>query len=133
MHICHIITRLIIGGAQENTILSCEGLAQRGHRVTLISGPTRGPEGSLVARARGGGYAYLELPELIRECRQAAALPLRPADSLLIFCNPLMLPALPYLAMWLQEQLNEVWIYGGRSGGDSRATLAPDPASSRDE
>jgi glycosyltransferase involved in cell wall biosynthesis len=66
MHICHIITRLIIGGAQENTILSCEGLAQRGHRVTLISGPTRGPEGSLVARARGGGYAYLELPELIR-------------------------------------------------------------------
>lgn len=66
MHICHIITRLIVGGAQENTILSCEGLALLGHRVTLISGPTRGPEGSLVARARGGGYGYLELSELIR-------------------------------------------------------------------
>lgn len=66
MHICHIITRLIIGGAQENTLLTCEGLRARGHRVTLIAGPTTGPEGSLVARALAGGYAYLELPELIR-------------------------------------------------------------------
>ncbi len=66
MHICHVITRLIVGGAQENTLLSCEGLAARGHRVTLVSGPTRGPEGSLVERARAGGYEFLELPELIR-------------------------------------------------------------------
>ena len=66
MHICHVITRLIIGGAQENTILTCEGLQQRGYRVTLLSGPTRGPEGSLVQRARQGGYEFIELPELIR-------------------------------------------------------------------
>lgn len=66
MHICHVITRLIVGGAQENTILTCEGLHQRGYQVTLISGPTRGPEGSLVERARGGGYEFVELPELIR-------------------------------------------------------------------
>jgi len=66
MHICHVITRLIIGGAQENTLLTCAGLHERGHRVTLISGPTRGPEGSLVERARGGGYEFIELPELIR-------------------------------------------------------------------
>ncbi len=66
MHICHVITRLIIGGAQENTILTCEGLHQRGHQVTLISGPTRGPEGSLVQRARQGGYEFIELRELIR-------------------------------------------------------------------
>ena len=52
MHICHVITRLIVGGAQENTILTCEGLRERGHQVTLISGPTTGPEGSLVDRAR---------------------------------------------------------------------------------
>jgi glycosyltransferase involved in cell wall biosynthesis len=61
-----VITRLIVGGAQENTILTCEGLHERGHEVTLISGPTTGPEGSLVARARGGGYRFIELPELIR-------------------------------------------------------------------
>lgn len=66
MHICHVITRLIIGGAQENTLLTCAGLHARGHRVTLISGPTRGPEGSLVELARGGGYEFIELPELIR-------------------------------------------------------------------
>ncbi len=66
MHICHVITRLIIGGAQENTLLTCEGLHARGCRVTLIAGPTRGPEGSLVSRARAGGYEYVEVPELIR-------------------------------------------------------------------
>ncbi|QOJ13819.1 MAG: glycosyltransferase family 4 protein [Planctomycetia bacterium] len=66
MHICHVITRLIIGGAQENTVLSCEGLRELGHRVTLISGPTRGPEGSLLERVRAGGYALIEIPELIR-------------------------------------------------------------------
>lgn len=66
MHICHVITRLIVGGAQENTLLTCEGLHVRGHRVTLIAGPTRGPEGSLVERAKAGGYEYIELPELIR-------------------------------------------------------------------
>src|SRR5215470_2804604 len=66
MRICHVITRLIVGGAQENTILSCEGLRELGHEVTLIAGPTRGAEGSLVERARGGGYRFVELPELIR-------------------------------------------------------------------
>lgn len=66
MHVCHVITRLIVGGAQENTLLTCEGLHRRGHRVTLIAGPTRGPEGSLVERARHGGFSYIEIPELIR-------------------------------------------------------------------
>lgn len=66
MHICHVITRLIVGGAQENTILTCEGLRQRGRRVTLVSGPTAGPEGSLVERARAGGYEYVEVRELVR-------------------------------------------------------------------
>ncbi|MGE3181692.1 MAG: glycosyltransferase family 4 protein [Phycisphaerae bacterium] len=66
MHVCHIITRLIVGGAQENTILSCEGLHQRGYEVTLMTGPTTGPEGSLVERARAGGYRYVEIPELRR-------------------------------------------------------------------
>ncbi len=66
MRIVHVITRLIIGGAQENTLLSCEGLAERGHEVHLLTGPTTGPEGSLVARARSGSYAYEELASLVR-------------------------------------------------------------------
>lgn len=67
MRIIHLITRLIIGGAQENTILSCEGLASRGHEVHLLSGPTLGPEGSLVARAAGGEYTFEEVRPLIRQ------------------------------------------------------------------
>jgi glycosyltransferase involved in cell wall biosynthesis len=66
MHICHVITRLIVGGAQENTLLTCEGLCARGHQVTLVSGPTTGPEGSLVARAKAGGYRFIEVPSLVR-------------------------------------------------------------------
>src|SRR5690349_8423410 len=56
MRIVHIITRLIVGGAQENTLLSCEGQHDRGHDVTLITGPPIGPEGSLMDRASAYGY-----------------------------------------------------------------------------
>ena len=52
LNIAHVITRLIVGGAQENTLLTCEGQARQGHRVSLIVGPTAGPEGSLMARAQ---------------------------------------------------------------------------------
>ncbi|HRK30278.1 MAG TPA: glycosyltransferase family 4 protein [Tepidisphaeraceae bacterium] len=56
MRIVHIITRLIVGGAQENTLLSCEGQHDLGHDVTLITGPAIGPEGSLLQRAQTFGY-----------------------------------------------------------------------------
>ncbi len=66
MKICHIITRLIVGGAQENTILSCAGLASRGHDLTLISGPETGPEGSLWNEADGSGATVIRLDSLRR-------------------------------------------------------------------
>jgi len=66
MRICHVITRLIVGGAQENTILTCEGLHARGHEVTLLSGPTTGPEGQLVTRVQAGEYRYVEIDPLCR-------------------------------------------------------------------
>ncbi|MCH8964649.1 MAG: glycosyltransferase family 4 protein [Planctomycetes bacterium] len=56
MRICHVITRLIIGGAQENTLLTCEGLHDRGHDVLLLAGSDTGPEGSLWNRATAYGY-----------------------------------------------------------------------------
>ena len=52
MKIVHIITRMILGGAQENTLLTVEGLRSRGHDVTLVTGPAIGPEGDLLRRAR---------------------------------------------------------------------------------
>jgi glycosyltransferase involved in cell wall biosynthesis len=69
MKIVHVITRLIVGGAQENTLLSCRGQHQRGHDVTLITGPSTGPEGSLVTRAAAEGYRIIELPKLVRAVR----------------------------------------------------------------
>jgi glycosyltransferase involved in cell wall biosynthesis len=66
MRIVHIITRLIIGGAQENTLLSCEGQHDAGHEVTLITGPALGPEGSLMERARSYGYRVETVDEMRR-------------------------------------------------------------------
>ncbi len=67
MKIVHVITRLIVGGAQENTLLSCEGLHARGHDVYLITGPSVGREGTLMDRAQGGGYHVILEPHLVRE------------------------------------------------------------------
>lgn len=66
MNICHVITRLIVGGAQENTILTCRGLAERGHHVTLIAGPETGAEGSLWPDAEQFGGEAICLDSLRR-------------------------------------------------------------------
>jgi hypothetical protein len=48
MRVTHIITRLVVGGAQENTVATVLGLRQKpGVKVNLLSGPTTGPEGTL--------------------------------------------------------------------------------------
>jgi glycosyltransferase involved in cell wall biosynthesis len=69
MKIVHIITRLIIGGAQENTLLSCQGQQRAGHDVTLITGPALGPEGSLLPQAQAGGYRVIVVDEMRRAIR----------------------------------------------------------------
>ena len=66
MKIVHIITRLILGGAQENTLITCKLLAQRGHDVTLITGPALGPEGELFNQTKGQGYSVVVLDRLRR-------------------------------------------------------------------
>jgi glycosyltransferase involved in cell wall biosynthesis len=67
MRIAHVITRLILGGAQENTLLCCEDLLRRyGDDVLLVTGPPLGPEGSLLDRARAGGVPLEIIPELRR-------------------------------------------------------------------
>lgn len=64
----HISTRLIVGGSQENTILSCEGQADAGHEVSLVFGPIYGPEGTMLPRVEAhGGIETFETPNLVRE------------------------------------------------------------------
>jgi len=67
MRVTHVITRLVIGGAQENTIATVLGL--QGHsdlQVNLISGPTTGPEGSLESAFSSQRGLLTILPSLIR-------------------------------------------------------------------
>jgi glycosyltransferase involved in cell wall biosynthesis len=67
MHVAHVITRMIIGGAQQNTLFTCEDQHRDfGDEVTLITGPAIGPEGSLMDRAREVGFRIIEIPELRR-------------------------------------------------------------------
>jgi glycosyltransferase involved in cell wall biosynthesis len=66
LKIVHIITRLILGGAQENTLITCKLLAQRGHDVTLITGPAIGPEGELFNQTKEQDYRVIVVDRLIR-------------------------------------------------------------------
>jgi glycosyltransferase involved in cell wall biosynthesis len=70
MRVVHVITRLIIGGAQENTLLTVDRLHHHhGDDVTLITGPAEGPEGDLFDRARQRDLKVELLPELVRPVR----------------------------------------------------------------
>ncbi len=71
MRVTHIITRLVIGGAQENTLATIRGLRLKPDvEIKLIAGPTIGPEGSLEAEARNifsdQPANFTIFPELVR-------------------------------------------------------------------
>ncbi len=67
MKITHIITRLIVGGAQENTVATVLGLRQKpGVEARLISGPTTGAEGSLESKFARVPEILSIIPELVR-------------------------------------------------------------------
>ncbi len=67
MKICHVITRMIVGGAQENTFLTIIGHVQKGHEVVLITGPSPGPEGELLNRSDFPEFEIIKIPDLVRE------------------------------------------------------------------
>jgi len=68
MKVVHIITRMILGGAQENTLLTVEDQHHLWHdEVTLVTGPAIGPEGSLLERAHARELDVRVVPELRRQ------------------------------------------------------------------
>jgi glycosyltransferase involved in cell wall biosynthesis len=69
LRVLHVITRLIVGGAQENTLLTAIGQRRLGMEVTLLAGPDPGPEGDLHDAARKGGVELHILPRLVRPIR----------------------------------------------------------------
>ncbi len=79
MRVIHVITRLIIGGAQENTVATILGLQGKPDlEATLLSGPTRGPEGSLESAFQQRPQLLAIVPSLVRPVA-----PLRDAVALM--------------------------------------------------
>jgi glycosyltransferase involved in cell wall biosynthesis len=67
LRVLHVITRLIVGGAQENTLLTAIGQHRTpGFRVTLLAGIDDGPEGNLHDEARAAGVDLQLMRELVR-------------------------------------------------------------------
>jgi len=67
MRVAHVITRMMIGGAQENTLSTCQDLIEQfGDEILLITGPETGPEGDLLSRNAGAPVPTKCLPELRR-------------------------------------------------------------------
>jgi glycosyltransferase involved in cell wall biosynthesis len=65
--VLHPITRLIVGGAQENTLYTAQYLNPERYAVHVLTGPQTGSEGSLLDEASDRGIKVNILPELVRE------------------------------------------------------------------
>ncbi len=62
-----MITRMILGGAQENTLLTVRGLHEDPDWDTiLVTGPALGPEGELIEEARELGIKLLIIEQMRR-------------------------------------------------------------------
>lgn len=67
MRVIHVITRLVVGGAQENTVATVLGLRHKpGIAAELISGPTSGPEGSMESAFADSPDLLTVVPTLVR-------------------------------------------------------------------
>ena len=67
MKVCHFITRMIVGGAQENTFLSARGLVEEGHECVLLCGTLEGREGALLSHLENPGFRIVRDPRILRE------------------------------------------------------------------
>jgi len=65
--VLHIITRLIVGGAQENTMLTADLLDKSAWAVDVLCGPQTGAEGSLIEEVRQCNIPLTIEPTLVRE------------------------------------------------------------------
>lgn len=65
--VLHIITRLIVGGAQENTMYTADLLDKGRYQVEVLSGPQTGSEGSLIEEVRDRGIELAISPHLLRQ------------------------------------------------------------------
>lgn len=67
IRVIHPITRMIVGGAQENTLFTAARLDPHRYQVEIVCGPQTGTEGSLIGEARERGIPLTILPNLVRQ------------------------------------------------------------------
>jgi len=65
--VLHVITRMIIGGAEWNTFYSLKLHNRNRYTPVLACGPETGPEGSLIEATEEMGVPVYIVPDLIRE------------------------------------------------------------------
>ncbi len=74
--VCHVITKLTVGGAQETVLRICAGLDRSRWRPLLVTGPEVGEEGDLFAEAEAAEVPVAVVRPLVRPIsptRDAAA------------------------------------------------------------
>jgi glycosyltransferase involved in cell wall biosynthesis len=64
--VCHIITRLDLGGSAENTLLTAIGLRGRGYAVDIICGQSDNPQSPRETEALAHGVCIIRIKELVR-------------------------------------------------------------------
>jgi glycosyltransferase involved in cell wall biosynthesis len=67
IRVLQVITRLIVGGAQETVMLVADMLDPARFDASVISGPQTGSEGSLIEEVRARGVPLTIEPTLVRE------------------------------------------------------------------
>lgn len=67
LRVAHVITRMIVGGAQETVLLAAVLADRTRFEPFVVCGPQTGPEGSLHDEVRRRGVELVVVPELVRE------------------------------------------------------------------
>jgi len=71
IRVLQVITRLIVGGAQETAMLIADMLDPAHFSADILSGPQTGSEGSLIEEVRARGIPLTIEPTLVREISPA--------------------------------------------------------------
>jgi len=67
VRLTQVITRLIVGGAQETAIETCKYINSSRFDAGIISGPQTGPEGELISAVQKSDIPLTIIDELVRE------------------------------------------------------------------
>ena len=65
IRIFHVITRMVRGGAQENTLRTAAHFRGPDWESVLVTGPPDGPEGSMEPDVLRAGVPMISVPDLV--------------------------------------------------------------------